>query len=203
MATYINTYAAGQTDTNVFDAALLSSLLRSAPQGAELGPDGLTMDFNFDLFNSFSFVAQDGFSAPWTGTINGIFTLSGVSLLSGGEGFTADAAAVLRRIARKHQRRIPPARKGHVAPLVDISRLRRKPDPRTGAANMAACRKVVEEPHLPFGGEGERERCRSCNCRLRCRRCARSRCLPLRRSTGGALRSLRWADWPFRQSRPR
>ena len=94
MATYINTYETGQTDTNVFDAALLSSLLRSAPQGAELGLDGLTMDFNFDPFNSFSFVAQDGFSAPWTGTINAITSFSGVSLLSGGEGFKVDAAAV-------------------------------------------------------------------------------------------------------------
>ena len=60
---------------------------------------------------------------------------------------------LLRRIAREHQRRIPPARKGLIAPLVDIGRLRRNPDPRTGAADMAALREVVEEPDLAFGGE--------------------------------------------------
>ena len=62
----------------------------------------------------------------------------------------------LCRIAREDQRGIPPARKRGIAPLADIGRLRRNPHHSTGAADMAAGGKVMQEPHLPFGREGQR-----------------------------------------------
>ena len=64
---------------------------------------------------------------------------------------------ILCRIAREDQRRIPPARKRFIAPLVNIGRLRRNADQLAGAADMAALRQVVEEAHLPLCGERQPE----------------------------------------------
>lgn len=94
MAQYSSDLDRGDTDTNVFDTTLLTLLRRSAPQGAVLSFDGLSMDYNFTILDSLSFFALEGFSAPWTGTINAIASFAGGNLVSLGEGFSVSGAAM-------------------------------------------------------------------------------------------------------------
>jgi Ca2+-binding RTX toxin-like protein len=94
MATYSSELDQGDTDTNVFDTNLLTLLRRSAPQGAQLSLDRLSMDYNFTMVDSFSFVSLDGFSAPWTGTINAIASFADGNLVTLGEGFAVSGAAM-------------------------------------------------------------------------------------------------------------
>ena len=99
MATYFSTFTAGETDTNVFDTGLLTSLMRSATQGAFLSEGGTAMTYDFDLLTSFSFTASGGLSAPWSGTITGISTVVNDTQVSGGSGFAVDATTVRDAIA--------------------------------------------------------------------------------------------------------
>ncbi|WP_295526736.1 hypothetical protein [Novosphingobium sp. Chol11] len=61
---------------------------------------------------------------------------------------------LFRRIAREHQRRLPPLRQRGIAPLVHIGRLRRQPDLGAGDADIAVRGEVMKELHLPRGREG-------------------------------------------------
>jgi hypothetical protein len=99
MADYTNNFAAGTTDTNVFDTKLLASLLRSAPDGAALSEDSKAMTYTFGSVDSFAFLSASAFSAAWTGTISGIATIASGLQVSGGSGFLANAASVRDAIA--------------------------------------------------------------------------------------------------------
>lgn len=99
MATYASNFGLGDTDTNVFDANMIAALLRLAPRGAGLSFDGLTMDYNFSLFDSFSFFALEGFSAPWAGTVNAIVAFSDGELTAFGDGFSVSGEAVRDALA--------------------------------------------------------------------------------------------------------
>lgn len=99
MATYKSYLGAGDTNTNAFDSSLLAVLDRRAPQGALLSFDGLSMDYNLSLFDSFSLIALQGFTAPWSGTINAIASFSGAEVFALGEGFAISGAAMRDALA--------------------------------------------------------------------------------------------------------
>ena len=98
MATYTSNFLIGEEDTNVFDTSLLSALLRSAPNGAEL-QGGTQMSYIFGPVDSFSFTASGGFTAPWTGTITGIVSVAEENTVSTASGFSASGTAVRDAIA--------------------------------------------------------------------------------------------------------
>ena len=94
MAIYRSFYGSGIADTNAFDTTLLSGLLRAVPGGAKLGEDSKLMIYDITLFDYFVFQSNAGYTAPWTGTVNSIFTFSGGSPLTTASGFAIDAAAI-------------------------------------------------------------------------------------------------------------
>ena len=98
MATYFSNFTAGETDTNVFDTGFLSSLLRSAPDGAQLVDDSV-IRYTFSGNDNFNLIADGGFSALWSGTITGISSNAGGSQVSSASGFSVDAGAVRDAIA--------------------------------------------------------------------------------------------------------
>jgi Ca2+-binding RTX toxin-like protein len=110
MATYSNRFAANETDTNVFNTDLLTSLLRSVPSGAFVSEDLSAMTYSVfapgamlgdppKLKASVSFVADGGFTDPWVGTVTGISTMQGGKIVTSGAGFAVDGGAVRDALA--------------------------------------------------------------------------------------------------------
>jgi hypothetical protein len=111
MATYSNRFAANETDTNIFNTDLLTSLLRSVPAGAFLSEDLSAMTYSVlepaamlgdppKVKASFSFTAAAGFTDPWQGLITGISTMQGGKTVSSGAGFSVSGTLVRDAIAQ-------------------------------------------------------------------------------------------------------
>lgn len=94
MAIYQSNLKAGDIDTNAFNSNFLTSLGRSVPGGAQLSEDKKYMSYDFSFLDSFGFFSNTGFSAPWTGTIEGIFSVSAGQITAAAQGLSVDAAAL-------------------------------------------------------------------------------------------------------------
>jgi Ca2+-binding RTX toxin-like protein len=98
MATYTSNFLSGAQSSNVFTPALLSTLLRSAPDDASL-IQNIGMVYTFSASDSFSFTASGGFSAAWTGTVTGFTAIVSEAIVTTGAGFSVSGTAVRDAIA--------------------------------------------------------------------------------------------------------